>query len=72
MEDLAVEDWQGGELVVVPLAWRDYELWSQIQSATQDQIGSNLRMMYGDLLQQPLSPALRDVASKIDWRLTAS
>lgn len=72
MQDIATEDWQGGDLVVVPLAWRDYELWSQIQANTQDHIGINLRAMYGELLQQPLSPALRDVASEVERRLDAS
>jgi hypothetical protein len=72
MQDVTTEDWQGGDLVVVPLAWRDYELWSQIQTTTQDHIGVNLRAMYGEVLQQPLSPALRDVASEVERRLKAS
>ncbi|KFG68725.1 hypothetical protein JH26_14760 [Microvirga sp. BSC39] len=68
MQDIATEDWQGGDLVMVPLAWRDYELWSQIQATTQDHIGITLRAMYGDFLQQPLSPALRDAASRVERR----
>ena len=72
MQDLAIEDWQDGDLVVVPLAWRDYEFWSNIQATTQDHIGISLRTMYGELLHQPLSPALRDVTSKIERRLGAS
>jgi|GEM_PF-3193559 len=72
MQDIATEDWQGGDLVIVPLAWRDYELWSHIQATTQDHIGINLRSMYNDLLQQPLSPALRDIAGEIERRSAAS
>ncbi len=68
MQDSAIEDWQGGDLVVVPLAWRDYELWSSIQATTQDHIGMSLRSMYGELLQQPLSPALRDIACEMTIR----
>lgn len=72
MLDAGCDDWQCGELVVVPLAWRDERLWSQIKTATQDHIGINLRAMYGELLQQPLSPPLRDVAREIERRLEAS
>jgi hypothetical protein len=72
MQDLAIEDWQGGDLVVVPLALRDYELWSNIQATTQSHIGTSLRTMYGELLHQPLSPALRDITCKIERRLGAS
>jgi hypothetical protein len=68
MQDLDIDDWQGGDLVVVPLAWRDYELWSNIQATTQDHIGISLRSMYGELLQQPLSPALHDIAREIERR----
>ena len=68
MLDTGCDDWQCGELVAVPLAWRDYELWSQIQATTQDHIGTSLRSMYSELLQQPISPALRDVARKIEQR----
>lgn len=72
MQDLGSEDWQDGDLVVVPLAWRDYGLWSQIQSAAQDQIGIKLRTMYSELLQQPLSPGLLDAAREVEQRLAAS
>ncbi|MBB3018819.1 carbon monoxide dehydrogenase subunit G [Microvirga lupini] len=72
MQDSAIEDWQDGELVVVPLAWRNDGLWSEIQATTQGSIGANLRTMYGELLQQPLSPLLDDVAREIERRLTAS
>lgn len=72
MQDFDIEDWQAGDLVVVPLAWRDDGLWSQIQSATQDHIGANLRTMYSELLQHPLSPSLLDVARGVEQRLGAS
>ena len=66
------EDWQDGEIFVVPHAWRDDNLWPEIQAITQDQIGLNLRTMYSGLLQQPLSPALLDVAREVERRLHAS
>ena len=72
MQDSAVEDWQGGDLVVVPFAWRNEGLWPEIQARTQGSIGANLRTMYGELLQQPLSPALLDAARQIERQLNAS
>ena len=72
MQDSAIEDWQDGELVVVPLGWRNDGLWPEIQATTQGSIGANLRAMYGELLQQPLSPLLHDIAHEIERRLTAS
>ena len=72
MEDAGCDDWQCGELVLVPLAWRDDGLWSQIQSDTQGHIGTNLRTMYSELLQQPLSPVLLNAAREIERRLDAS
>ncbi len=72
MQDSAIEDWQGGDFILVPLAWRDYDLWSEIQATTQCSIGANLRTMYGELLQQPLSPALLDIARQVERQLNAS
>jgi hypothetical protein len=70
MQDVGSEDWQGGDLFVVPHAWRDDHLWPQIQAATQDHIGLNLRTMYGELLQQPLSPGLLNIAREVEQRLS--
>jgi hypothetical protein len=72
MNDVGGEDWQGGDFVVVPHAWRDDDLWPQIQATTQDHIGLNLRTMYSEMLQQPLSPALLGVAREIERRMTTS
>jgi hypothetical protein len=72
MQDSAIEDWQDGELFVVPFAWRNDGLWPEIQATTQGMIGANLRTMYGELLQQPLSPALLDTARRIERHLNAS
>ena len=72
MQDSAIEDWQDGDLVVVPFAWRNDGLWPEIPATTQGSIGANLRTMYGELLQQPLSPALLDTARQIERRLNAS
>jgi hypothetical protein len=72
MVDAGGEDWQGGEIFVVPHAWRDDELWLKIQATTQDHIGLNLRTMYSELLQQPLSPALLNVAREVERRMDAS
>ena len=72
MPDEAIEDWQGDELVVVPLAWRDEGLLRQIQAITQGRIGANLQTMYSTLVQQPLSPDLLDIAREFERRRTAS
>jgi hypothetical protein len=71
MLDETAGDWQSGELFVVPHAWRDDELWSQIQASTQERITIDLQTMYGELLQQPLSPNLLDIARRIEQRLHA-
>jgi len=70
--DQAVEDWQAGELVMVPHAWRNDGLWQEIQQTSQERICINLRTMYSGLLEQPLSPALLDIAREIERRLDAS
>ena len=65
MLDEAVEDWQCGELIVVPHAWRDDELWSEIQASARARITTNLQSMYSELLQQPLSAPLLDIAHRV-------
>jgi len=71
MQD-AGDDWQHGDLVVVPHAWRDEALWIEIQETTQDQISINLRAMYSELLRQPVSPPLAAMAREIERRLATS
>jgi hypothetical protein len=61
----AVEDWPEDYIIVVPHARRDDGLWSDIQSEAQERIGTTLRGMYAELLQQPLSPGLERVARRI-------
>jgi len=68
----AVDDWQSGDLIAVPHAWRDDGLWPQIQATAQERIGTDLRTMYSELLQQPLSPGLLEVAREVEQRLAAS
>jgi hypothetical protein len=65
MQDETVGDWQSGELFVVPHAWRDDELWSEIQASTRERITTNLRTMYSELLEQPLSAPLVDIARQV-------
>jgi hypothetical protein len=72
MNDIGGEDWHDGDLIMVPHAWRDDDLWPQIQANTQAHIGLNLRTMYSELLQQPLSPLLQVAAREIERRLNAS
>jgi hypothetical protein len=70
--DGAVEDWQPGELIVVPHAWRDDGLWQEIQKTAQERISTNLQTMYSGLINQPMSPALLDMAREIERRLDVS
>ncbi len=65
MSRVAVEDWPEEYLIVVPHAWRDDDLWIDMQSETHERIGANLREMYAELLQQPLSPVLERIARRI-------
>ncbi len=71
MARVAYTDWQVGELVVVPHAWRDDHLWSDIQAETQGRIGADLRTMYADLLRQPLSSPLSKLAREVERRMEA-
>lgn len=72
MEHWSHEDWEVGQLVVVPHAWRGDGLWDDIQLKAQERIGLNLREIYRELLQQPLSPQLLDMACEIERRLHTS
>ena len=68
----ANDNWPEGQLLVVPHAGRGGSFWSDLQTEAQDRIGSALRAMYADLLQQPLSPRLIKLIRQIDTRLEAS
>ena len=72
MERAANDNWPEGQLLVVPHAWRGGSLWSDLQTGAQDRIGSALRAMYADLLQQPLSPQLGKLVRQIETRLGLS
>jgi hypothetical protein len=54
------------------MAERNEGLWPEIQARTQGRIGANLRTMYGELLLQPLSPALLNIARQVERQLNAS
>ena len=54
----ASDDWPEDYVIVVPHAWRDDDLWRDIQAETQERIGTTLREMYADLDRLPLSPRL--------------
>ena len=62
------DDWPIGQIVIVPHAWRGDGLWREIQVDTQQRIGSTLREMYAELLQQPLSPGLIKLTREIELR----
>ena len=54
----ASDEWPEDYIIVVPHAWRDDDLWLDIQLETQERIGTTLREMYADLRRLPLSPSL--------------
>ena len=62
----ASDDWLEDYIVVVPHAWRDDDLWKDIQSETQERIGTTLREMYAELDRLPLSSRLMLLASQIE------
>ena len=62
----ASDDWLEDYIVVVPHAWRDDDLWKDIQSETQERIGTTLREMYAELDRLPLSPRLMLLARQIE------
>jgi hypothetical protein len=66
MTDPAKGDWARGQIVVVPHAWRDDGIWGDTQAEFQDRVGTTLRAMYADLLQQPLSPQLAKLVREIE------
>jgi len=66
MSRAAVEDWLEDYIIVVPHAWRGDELWIDMQSEAQKRIGTTLREMYVELLQQPPSPALQKLIHQIE------
>jgi hypothetical protein len=69
MDHAAYDDWPKGSMVCVPHAWRGDGVWRDIQAEAQERIGSSLREMYTDLLQQPLSPSLINLVQEIEARL---
>jgi hypothetical protein len=54
----ASDDGPEDYVIVVPHAWRDDDLWLDIQVETHERIGTTLREMYADLGRLPLSPRL--------------
>jgi len=62
----AVEDWPEDYIIVVPHAWRDDGLWIAMQTKAHEQIGTTLREMYAEMIQQPLSPDLERIARRIE------
>ena len=68
MADDVKQDWPIGLIIAVPHAWRGDSLWNEIRGQTQDRIGTELRAMYADLLQQPLSPGLERLVCQIKTR----
>ncbi|GEO18851.1 hypothetical protein [Microvirga aerophila] len=69
MADAVKNDWRSGQLIIIPDAWRDASLWSDIQAETQDGIEAALQAMYAALLQQPLSPQLVKLVWEIETHL---
>ena len=65
MAQVDCEDWQVGQLISVPYAWRVDSLWEDIRAETHERIGSKLRENYNILLQQPLSPKLLALTAEI-------
>jgi hypothetical protein len=61
----ASDVWLEDYIVVVPHAWRDDDLWREIQTETQERIGTSLREMYAELGRLPLSPSLRLLVRQI-------
>jgi hypothetical protein len=62
----ASNDWPEDYIIVVPHAWRDDDLWMDIQTETQEQIGTALREMYAELERLPLSPSLMLLVRQIE------
>jgi hypothetical protein len=66
MAGAVIDDWPIGQVVIVPHAWRGDGLWQDIQAETQQLIGTDLRAMYAELLRQPLSLRLAELADEIE------
>ena len=66
MDHALLEDWAEGSVIVIPHAWRGDGLWIEIQSEVQEQIGTTLRAMYAELLQQPLPRGLERLVQQIE------
>jgi hypothetical protein len=66
MARAASDDWPDDYIIVVPHAWRYDDLWRDIQTETQEQIGAALREMYAELERLPLSPSLMLLVRRID------
>ncbi len=62
----ASDEWPEDYIIVVPHAWRDDDLWLDIQLETQERIGTTLREMYADLGRLPLSPSLMLLVRQIE------
>jgi hypothetical protein len=62
----APDDWSEDYIIVVPHGWRYDDLWRDIQTETQEQIGAALREMYAELERLPLSPSLILLIRQID------
>ena len=62
----ASDDWPEDYLIVVPHAWRNDDLWLDIQLETQQRIGTTLREMYADLGRPPLSSSLMLLVRQIE------
>lgn len=62
------DDWPEGCLITVPHAWRDDDLWRDMQAEARERIGTRLRELYSDLLHQPLSSELTGLIREIEGR----
>ena len=68
----ANDNWPERQLLVVPHAGWGSSAWSDLQVEAQDRIGTALRAMYADFLQQPLSQQLVKLIRQIETRLETS
>jgi hypothetical protein len=66
MGSAASDDGPKDYLIVVPHAWRDDDLWLDIQLEIQQRIGTTLREMYADLGRLPLSSCLMLLVRQIE------
>jgi hypothetical protein len=66
MDRAASDGWLEDYIVVVPHAWRDDDLWRDIQTEAQERIGTTLREMFAELGCLPLSPYLTLLVRQIE------